>query len=167
MHGPARVILVDQRDNAVGEAEKLDAHRSGALHRAFSVFVLDPEGRVLLQRRAQSKYHSGGLWSNTCCGHPRPGEDTQAAAVRRLEEEMGFRCALTPLGTFVYRAQLGTLVEHEYDHVFVGRFDGSPTPDPAEVAEWRWVRLDELEAGLAAHPEHYTVWLARALPLVQ
>ncbi len=167
MQGQERVILVDQHDVVVGEAAKLEAHRAGALHRAFSVFVLDRAGSVLLQRRAESKYHSGGLWSNTCCGHPRPGEDTKAAAVRRLEEEMGFRCPLTPAGTFVYRAQLGELVEHEYDHVFVGRFDGSPEPDPTEVAEWRWVTVDELEAGLVAHPEHYTVWLPRALKLVR
>lgn len=167
MPGQERVILVDQHNAVVGEAEKLDAHRAGALHRAFSVFVLDREGRVLLQRRAESKYHSGGLWSNTCCGHPRPGEDTRAAAVRRLEEEMGFRCALEPVGTFVYRAQLGELVEHEYDHVFVGRFEGNPTPDPAEVAEWRWARLDKLAGDLSERPECYTVWLPRALPLVR
>lgn len=157
------VILVDERDVVVGEAEKLEAHRRGTLHRAFSVVVLDGTGRVLLQRRAGSKYHSGGLWSNTCCGHPRPGEDTGAAAARRLREEMGFRCPLEPAGTFVYRAQLGELVEHEYDHVFAGRFDGSPKPDPVEVAEWRWVGLDELAEDLEAHPERYTVWLGRAL----
>lgn len=158
-----RVILVNERDVVVGEAEKLEAHRTGALHRAFSVFVQDGAGRVLLQRRTASKYHSGGLWSNTCCGHPRPGEDTPAAAARRLREEMGFVCPLEPAGTFVYRARLGDLVEHEYDHVFAGVFDGSPQPDPAEVAEWRWVSVDELERNLAAHPGRYTVWLAPAL----
>lgn len=167
MQRQERVILVDQHDVAVGEAEKLDAHRSGALHRAFSVFVIDREGRVLLHRRAESKYHSGGLWSNTCCGHPRPGEDTRAAAARRLEQEMGFRCGLEPAGAFVYRAQVGELVEHEYDHVFVGRFDGKPRPDPAEVAEWRWVRPDELAGDLRARPERYTVWLPQALLLVR
>lgn len=158
-----RVILVNEHDVVVGEAEKLAAHRAGALHRAFSVLVQDGAGRVLLQRRALSKYHSGGLWSNTCCGHPRPGEDTRAAAARRLREELGFECSLEPAGAFVYRAQLGELVEHEYDHVFAGRFDGSPRLDPAEVAEWRWVRVDELEEDLRAFPERYTVWLAKAL----
>lgn len=163
MGEPERVILVDARDVPVGEAEKLEAHRRGALHRAFSVFLLDRAGRVLLQRRAASKYHSGSLWSNTCCGHPRPGEGAAAAAARRLQEEMGVQCPLEPAGAFVYRAQLGELVEHEYDHVFVGRFDGSPEPDPAEVAEWRWETRGELQADLAAHPERYTVWLAKAL----
>jgi isopentenyl-diphosphate delta-isomerase len=157
------VVLVDQRDRAVGEMEKLEAHRAGALHRAFSVFVHDGAGRVLLQRRAQAKYHSGGLWSNTCCGHPRPGEETRAAATRRLREEMGFECALEAVGGFVYRARMGELTEHEFDHVFAGRFDGDPRPDPAEVMEWRWMDLDELARDLKAHPERYTVWLAKAL----
>ncbi|HLB36849.1 MAG TPA: isopentenyl-diphosphate Delta-isomerase [Gemmatimonadales bacterium] len=158
-----RVILVDERDAPVGELEKLEAHRRGALHRAFSVFVHDREGRVLLQRRAQSKYHSGGLWSNTCCGHPRPGENTGAAATRRLREEMGFECRLEAAGGFLYRARLGDLTEHEFDHVFAGRFDGDPRPDPAEVAEWGWTHVDQLTRDLVTHPERYTVWLAKAL----
>ena len=158
-----RVILVDERDRPAGEAEKLEVHRQGRLHRAFSVFVLDGSGRVLLQRRATGKYHSGRLWSNTCCGHPRPGEDTLAAAGRRLAEEMGFQCPLKPAGAFVYRAPLGDLVEHEYDHVFRGRFDGDPRPDPAEVEAWQWMPLEALEAELAARPEDYTVWLPEAL----
>ena len=158
-----RVILVDQRDRPAGEAEKLEAHRHGRLHRAFSVFVLDSSGRVLVQRRAGGKYHSARLWSNTCCGHPRPGEETGAAARRRLLEEMGFECPLTPAGAFVYRAALGDLVEHEYDHVFRGQFDGDPRPDPAEVEAWQWVPLEELGAGLVARPQDYTVWLPEAV----
>jgi isopentenyl-diphosphate delta-isomerase len=158
-----RVILVDQRDRPAGEAEKLEVHRQGRLHRAFSVFVLDVLGRVLLQRRAAGKYHSGRLWSNTCCGHPRPGEDIRAAAERRLAEEMGFQCPLEPAGAFIYRAALGDLVEHEYDHVFRGRFDGDPRPDPAEVEAWQWMPLEALEAGLAARPGDYTVWLPEAV----
>jgi isopentenyl-diphosphate delta-isomerase len=158
-----RVILVDERDRPAGEAEKLAAHRQGRLHRAFSVFVLDASGRVLMQRRAATKYHSGRLWSNTCCGHPRPGEDTRAAAGRRLAEEMGFQCPLEPAGVFVYHASLGDLVEHEYDHVFRGRFDGDPRPDPAEVEAWQWMELEALEAGLAACPGDYTVWLPEAV----
>jgi len=158
-----RVILVDQHDRPVGEAEKLEAHRQARLHRAFSVFVLDSVDRVLLQRRAAAKYHSGRLWSNTCCGHPRPGEEAQAAAERRLAEEMGFQCPLEPAGAFVYQAALGDLVEHEYDHVFRGRFDGTPRPDPAEVEAWQWISREALEADLAAHPGDYTVWLPLAL----
>jgi isopentenyl-diphosphate delta-isomerase len=158
-----RVILVDQHDRALGEAEKLAAHREGNLHRAFSVFVLDEQGRVLLQRRTPAKYHSGGLWSNTCCGHPRPGEATPDAAARRLLEEMGFQTRLEAAGGFVYRAQLGDLVEHEYDHVFVGRYNGDPRPDPAEVDAWRWTPLKELEVDLRDRPERYSVWLPLAL----
>ena len=161
--GWEHVILVDERDAPVGVAEKLEAHRAGALHRAFSVFVQDRAGQVLLQRRAEAKYHSGGLWSNTCCGHPRPGEDTRAAATRRLREEMGVACALEAVGGFVYRARLGELTEHEFDHVFAGRFDGDPRPDPAEVVEWRWMNLDALTRDLEARPERYTVWLVNAL----
>lgn len=158
-----RVILVDQRDRPLGDADKLEVHRQGRLHRAFSVFVLDGAGRVLLQRRAAAKYHSGRLWSNTCCGHPRPGEEVGIAAERRLAEEMGFQCPLEAAGAFVYRAPVGDLVEHEYDHVFRGRFDGDPRPDPAEVEAWQWVPLQALEAGLAARPRDYTVWLPEAL----
>jgi isopentenyl-diphosphate delta-isomerase len=158
-----RVVLVDERDRPLGDADKLDAHRQGRLHRAFSVFVVDGVGRLLLQRRAALKYHSGRLWSNTCCGHPRPGENTRAAAERRLAEEMGLGCPLEAVGAFVYRAPLGDLVEHEYDHVFRGRFEGDPRPDPAEVEAWRWMPLEDLHADLAAYPGTYTVWLSEAL----
>lgn len=158
-----RVILVDERDHELGSELKLAAHRTGSLHRAFSVFVLDGAGRILLQRRAAAKYHSSGLWSNTCCGHPRPGEPTRRAARRRLREEMGFECELEPVGEFLYRARIGDLVEHEYDHVFVGRFDGEPEPHPGEVAEWRWTEPCALRAELGERPEAFTVWLAGAL----
>lgn len=137
------------------------------MHRAFSVLVFDAAGRLLLQQRAGGKYHSPGLWSNTCCGHPRPGEDTAAAAERRLREEMGFDCGLEPAGAFVYRAEIGALVEHEVDHVFTGGFDGTPQPDAAEVAAWCWVDPAELAADLAARPERYSAWLGRALERVR
>jgi isopentenyl-diphosphate delta-isomerase type 1 len=162
-----RVVLVDEQDRELGEADKLEAHRTGALHRAFSVFVFDRTGRVLLQRRAQGKYHSGGRWSNTCCGHPRPGERIEAAARRRLNEEMSVDCELQPVGRFVYRAAVGELIEHELDYVLVGRFDGEPRPDPLEVAEWRRADLPALARDADAHPERYTVWLPRALDLVR
>ncbi|GIW52774.1 MAG: isopentenyl-diphosphate Delta-isomerase [Gemmatimonadales bacterium] len=158
------VILVDAADRPIGSAPKLDVHRDGRLHRAFSVFVFDPRGRLLLQRRALGKYHSGGLWSNTCCGHPRPGEATAAAAARRLREEMGFGCSLQPAGTIVYRAALAEgLWEHEYDHLFTGRYNGDPRPDPSEVAEWRWVEMNDLLRELGDRPSSFTVWFEPAL----
>jgi isopentenyl-diphosphate delta-isomerase len=159
-----QVILVDEQDRELGSVEKLQAHREGALHRAFSVFVFDAAGRLLLQRRAAGKYHSGGLWSNTACGHPRPGEATAAAARRRLREEMGFDCELREAFDFLYRAELaGGLVEHEFDHVFVGRFDGEPAPDAEEVEGWRRATLEELREDLRRSPDEYSYWLRVAL----
>lgn len=153
------VILVDLQDRVVGEAEKLKAHREGLLHRAFSVVVFDDRHRILLQRRHVDKYHSGGLWSNTACGHPRPSEILADAAARRLYEEMGIRCELTHQFGFVYRADVdGGLVEYEYDHVFFGRYDGDPTPDEAEVEEWCWSPPSEIASELAEHPDAYTYW---------
>jgi len=158
------LVLVDEQDHEVGTGEKMAVHRAGKLHRAFSVFVTDPAGRILLQRRAGAKYHSGGKWSNTCCGHPRPGEPVLAAAHRRLDEEMGFDCPLREEFIFIYRADLDhDLVEHELDHVFVGSFDGDPIPDPAEVSEWRVVSPSGLAEDLGRHPERYTAWLKPAL----
>lgn len=163
------VILVDACDAPVGVAPKLHAHRVGALHRAFSVFLLDARNRVLMQRRAPGKYHSAGLWSNTCCGHPRPGERTPAAATRRLAEEMGVSApSLRHVGVVRYRARLSNrLIEHEVDHVYVGRFDGVPHPDPAEADAWRWEALDALERAQHTHPARYSVWLPFALPVVR
>ena len=159
-----QVILVDERDRELGAGEKLRAHREGVLHRAFSVFIFDGAGRLLLQKRARGKYHSGGLWSNTACGHPRPGEATASAARRRLREEMSLDCELREAFEFVYRAELdGALVEHEYDHVFVGTHDAEPAPDPAEVEEWRWVSMRELREGLRDEPQRYSFWLKVAV----
>lgn len=153
------VILVDRDDVPLGTREKQDAHLDGALHRAFSVFVFDSAGRMMLQRRAASKYHSGGLWSNTCCSHPRPGEATAAAARRRLREEMGFDCVLEPAFSFVYRADVGGgLIEHEFDHVFLGGFDGAADPAPGEVDEWKWARPETLARQLRDEPERFTYW---------
>lgn len=159
-----RVILVDLADRPIGIASKLAVHRDGRLHRAFSVFVFDPRGRLLLQRRASGKYHSGGLWSNTCCGHPGPGEATADAAARRLREEMGFDCALQPAGAIVYRAEVAAgLWEHEYDHLFTGTYKGDPRPDPQEVEDWRWVAIDELSLELRESPASFTAWFEPAL----
>lgn len=153
------VILVDSDDVPIGIHAKQDAHIAGLLHRAFSVFVFDSHGRALLQRRATAKYHSGGLWSNTCCSHPRPGESTLAAAQRRLFEEMGFNCPLSTAFSFVYRADVGGgLTEHEYDHVFIGHFDGDPAPDPTEVEDWRWISVEALKREVRARPDRFTYW---------
>ena len=162
-----QVVLVNEQDEAVGVAEKLHAHVEGVLHRAFSVFVFNDRGELLLQQRHPAKYHSGGLWSNTCCSHPRPGEPVEVAAQRRLQEEMGFVCPVRRLFGFVYRAEFAEgLVEHEYDHVFVGRFDGRPVPDAAEVADWRWIAPDALRQDVHAHPERYTYWFRLVLDRV-
>jgi isopentenyl-diphosphate delta-isomerase len=159
-----RVILVGPDDEEIGTAAKLAAHASGALHRAFSVFVMNRRGEILLQRRAEGKYHSAGRWSNTCCGHPRPGEETAAAAARRLGEEMGFGCDLRRLFSFTYRVEMEDgLWEHEVDHVFLGRHDADPRPDPEEVGEWRWVSPRALRAEMDRAPDRFTPWLAPAL----
>ena len=158
-----RVVLVNESDEEVGVGEKLRVHRDGALHRALSVFLVNADGALLLQRRHPAKYHSGGLWSNTCCSHPRPGEPVAEAATRRLREEMGISCPLTPAFSFIYEADLGELREHEYDHVFVGSWEGSPEPDPREVSEWRWMGADDVRADVAAHPERYTFWFRHVL----
>ncbi|NNE70718.1 MAG: isopentenyl-diphosphate Delta-isomerase [Rhodothermales bacterium] len=153
------VVLVDTNDRPIGEMGKLEVHERGLLHRAFSVFVFNDRGELMLQRRAESKYHSGGLWSNTCCSHPQPGEIVQNAAHRRLWEEMRLECDIQPHFTFVYRAELDRgLVEHEYDHVFVGRTDRTPDPDPAEVADWRWTPVDVIRRELEERPGDFTSW---------
>ncbi len=156
------VVLVDSTDTCVGVLNKMEAHRRGTLHRAFSVSIRDSEGRLLLQKRALSKYHSGGLWTNTCCGHPRLGEAVSAAASRRLMEEMGFDCPLTPLFRTRYRAAVSNdLVENEFVHVFGGRFDGMPRPSPSEVEDWRWETVATIIADVAYRPECYSVWFRR------
>ena len=165
--GEELVVLVDAEDRELGSAPKSRVHRTGERHRAVSVFLFDEVGQVLLQRRADSKYHSPGLWSNTCCGHPRPRESAEAAARRRLREEMGVQCELRHVGTFEYRADVGQgLVEHEVDHVFTGRFAGAPTPDPAEVSEFQWVHLDDLVNDMRDNPGRYSAWLPLALTRV-
>ncbi|MDQ3917834.1 MAG: isopentenyl-diphosphate Delta-isomerase [Acidobacteriota bacterium] len=158
------LILVDENGDEVGVGEKLQVHREGRLHRAFSIFVFHPDGRLMLQRRAKSKYHSGGLWSNTCCGHPRPGEGTLEAAHRRLRDEMNFDCELRYLSNFTYRAELDNqLVEWEFDNVFVGTYDQDPRPNAAEAEGWRWIDVEELKAMIRQAPGDFTYWLRVAL----
>lgn len=157
------VILVNQDDEPTGTEEKLAAHRGGALHRAFSVFIVNSSGQLLLQRRASDKYHSRSLWSNTCCGHPRPHESVEQGSHRRLYEEMGISSDLRKLFDFIYRVELEDgLIEHEYDHVFVGHFNGVPTPNVREVSEWQWIDPAELEIDLKAHPHKYTYWFRQS-----
>jgi isopentenyl-diphosphate delta-isomerase len=158
------VILVDERDNPIGVAEKLEAHRTGKLHRAISVFIFNTNGEMLLQKRAKSKYHSGGLWTNTCCSHPRPNESNEVAAHRRLQEEMGFDCPLSEIHAFVYRVDFENgLTEHEYDHVFIGTFDGSPHPESQEAEDWKWISPATLKKDVAEYPDNYTYWFRLAL----
>ena len=154
------VVLVDARDVEVGVAPKLDAHRDGRLHRAVSVVLFDDGGRLLLQQRAGGKYHSAGLWSNTCCGHPRPGETITAAAQRRLSDELGIEdCGLTPVSEFLYYAEVDDgLVEHELDHVLIGRYSGELRLNPLEVSATRWIEQKLLFEELEERPGTYTAW---------
>ncbi|MEM5332184.1 isopentenyl-diphosphate Delta-isomerase [Paraburkholderia sp. JHI2823] len=160
---PDHVVLVNESDEAIGTAEKLEAHRRGLLHRAFSIFVIDDTGKLLLQRRAASKYHSGGLWANTCCGHPRQHEKIDVAANRRLREEMGFSCDLRHVGIFLYREPVGSgLIEHEIDHLFVGTFSGTPEANPDEVCEWDRVAVSTVVQRLFESPDEFTAWFRAA-----
>ncbi|MCD6659426.1 MAG: isopentenyl-diphosphate Delta-isomerase [Lentimicrobium sp.] len=161
------VILVDHDDRETGVMEKIQAHREALLHRAFSVFVFNSKGELMLQQRALGKYHSPGLWTNTCCSHPRPGEDTEAAAHRRLHEEMGFDCTLTKIFHFTYKAPFdNNLTEHEVDHVFVGFSDTLPVINPEEVESYRFATLDDISVEMAENPELFTVWFQIAFERV-
>jgi isopentenyl-diphosphate delta-isomerase len=161
-----RVILVDSDDRPLGTAPKLDAHVNGQLHRAFSVLVHDGADNLLLHKRARGKYHSGGLWTNACCGHPRAGEETVVAARRRLFEEMGVDCALMPLQTLIYRAEVGGgLVEHELVHLFTACWRGAVEPDPAEAEAHRWQQLQAVRRAALATPERFTPWFRLYLTL--
>lgn len=163
-----QVLLVSERDEPLGTMEKMEAHRRGVLHRAFSVFVFDKRGRMLLQQRALQKYHGGGLWTNTCCSHPFPDEEVATAAVRRLQEEMGFTTGLKDVFAFVYRADVENgLVEHEYDHVFAGEYEGAIHPNADEVADWKYLEMKEIKSWLHNHPEAFTAWFRIAFPRVE
>lgn len=153
------VVLVDQDDQKLGLMEKQQAHVAGLLHRAFSVFVFNSKGELMIQQRAASKYHSPTLWTNTCCSHPRDNETYEQAAHRRLEEEMGFDCELEYKFNFIYKAHLeNDLIEHELDHVFIGIFDGEPKLNPDEVMAYRWVELDDLKKDMEKNSQNYTAW---------
>ena len=161
------VILVDNKDNEIGTMPKMEAHIEGVLHRAFSVFIFNTKGDLLLQQRALDKYHSGGKWTNTCCSHPRSGEANIAAANRRLLEEMGMSCDLIYGFNFLYKANVENgLIEHEFDHVFYGITDDLPIINLTEVADYKYLNLYDLVADLKANPDQYTEWLKIAIDKV-
>ncbi len=154
------VILVDVNDNEIGFMPKMEAHLQGHLHRAFSIFIFNTNGELLLQQRALNKYHSGGKWTNTCCSHPRLGEKLEAAAKRRLLEEMGMECELKCVFNFLYKASITEeIFEHEYDHVFFGISNTIPIPQPMEVANFKYVSLQNLAIDLNKNPDDYSAWL--------
>ncbi|MFC4210718.1 isopentenyl-diphosphate Delta-isomerase [Pedobacter lithocola] len=162
-----QVILVDNNDLPIGQMEKLEAHKKGLLHRAFSVFIFNSNNELLLQQRAYSKYHSGGLWTNTCCSHPRFGEHNFDAANRRLDEEMGMKCSLTYAFSFTYKATFADgLIEHELDHVFFGNSDEIPKINKEEVENYKYISLKDLKIQIVKEPEIFTPWLKICLEKV-
>jgi isopentenyl-diphosphate delta-isomerase len=159
-----QVILINEQDQEIGAMEKIEAHRLGLLHRAFSVCLFHENGDMLLQQRAASKYHSPGLWTNTCCGHPRPGEATIDAAQRRLGEEMGMQTSLSPAFQFVYKTTLENgLIEYELDHVFFGHTNHKPILNPHEASDWRYISSSDLTQELLNHPNRFTFWFHRII----
>lgn len=162
------VILVNEKDEATGAMEKMEAHRKGLLHRAFSVFIFNTKGEMLLQRRAMNKYHSAGLWTNSCCSHPQPGEEVHEAAQRRLQEEMGFTAGLEKIFDFVYQANFDNgLTEHEFDHVFAGEYDGPVDFNKEEVMDYCYKSLEEVRSCLQQQPHKFTAWFHLAFPKME
>lgn len=154
-----KVVLVDSHDREIGIMPKLEAHEKGVLHRAFSVFLFNYKGQMLLQQRADEKYHSAGLWSNTCCSHPLPGENVSDAAKRRLREEMGISCNLNSAFNFIYKVDFSNgLTEHEFDHVLLGIYNEAPEVNPEEVKDWKYVHVEELILDMRLNPDNYTAW---------
>jgi isopentenyl-diphosphate delta-isomerase len=153
------IIEVDAFDKEIGPIEKMEAHYKGVLHRAFSILIFNSNNQLLLQKRHSEKYHSPGLWTNTCCSHPRFGESLQEAVYRRLKEEMGFTCELKEIFNFVYKVKFeNDLAENEYDHVFTGIYDGEVVPSEEEVEDFKWVSLNEVKDDIIANPHLYTYW---------
>lgn len=164
----SQVILVNETDEVTGVAGKMEAHQKGLLHRAFSVFVFNSEGKMLLQQRAIGKYHSGGLWTNACCSHPAPGQDSQEAAQKRLQEEMGFDIPVTRIFDFVYKADFENgLTEYEFDHVFAGRYDGPVDYNKEEVMDICYRTIEDIRGGLKTSPQSFTVWFHLAFPKIE
>ena len=158
-----QLILVNENDEEIGFGEKLPVHQNAQLHRAFSIFVMNGQNQLLLQKRAFHKYHSGGLWANTCCSHPIRGEKQEDSIHRRLKEEMGFDCDLMRMFNFIYKVKLDNdLTEYEFDHVYLGRFDGDPNPNPDEVNDWKWMDLEKVKDDIKMNPQTYTYWIRQA-----
>jgi isopentenyl-diphosphate delta-isomerase len=159
------LILVNEQDEMVGTMEKMEAHQKAMLHRAFSIFIFNSKGEMLIQQRAEEKYHCGGLWTNTCCSHPRPEEETAAAAGRRLQEELGFTTPLKKVFDFVYKAPFSNgLTEYEFDHVFFGEYEGDLKPDPKEVAAVRYLSVNTIRSMMEEEPTQFTPWFHIAFP---
>ncbi|MDD3072683.1 MAG: isopentenyl-diphosphate Delta-isomerase [Candidatus Pacebacteria bacterium] len=155
-----KIILVDEKDNQIGVGYKNKVHKEGKLHRAFSIFIFNSKGELLLQKRNKEKYHSGGLWTNTCCSHPLPNESVKEASKRRLKEEMGIICDLEEIHSFVYKKKFDNgLTEYEYDHVLIGKSDADPKINEKEAEDWKWVNVNSLKKDLENNPEKYTYWL--------
>jgi len=162
------IILVDKNDNQIGTGEKMPVHIKGELHRAFSVFIFNNKNELMLQQRADEKYHCGGLWTNTCCSHPYPDEKTVDGAERRINEEMGFDCKLKEIFSFLYKTKFENgLTENEFDHVFVGDYNNDPVINLKEVKEWKWVSIENLENDIKDNPQNYTCWLKNCLGKVK
>lgn len=165
---PEYVILVDENDAETGLMEKMEAHIHAFLHRAFSIFIFNSKGEMLLQRRALTKYHTPGLWTNTCCSHPRVGESLEQATFRRLREEMGMQCELKKAFDFVYKADVGQgLTEHEFDHVFFGYSDVEPVINTEEVDSWKYASVEAVKQDIALFPDNYTIWFRIAFQQVE
>ncbi len=161
------VVLVDENDKSIASLGKMEAHELGLLHRAFSVFIFNSQGKMLIHQRAKSKYHCGGLWTNACCSHPYLFEDLENAAKRRLQEELGFSCEVTKAFSFIYKAELDNgLTEHEFDHVFIANYEGNITPNQEEVEDYKYVDCDYLAFEMEHFSEKYTPWFRIALPKV-
>lgn len=162
-----KVVVVDSNDLALGEMDKTEAHQRGILHRAFSLFIFNDKNEMLLHQRADNKYHGAGLWTNACCSHPQWDENVKESAVERLNYEMGLHCDIQKAFSFVYHTSVENgLIEHEYDHIFIGFTNAEPKPNPCEVKAYKWLKPEFITADIEHHPEHYTYWFKSALPKV-
>lgn len=163
-----QIILVDKNDEQIGTGEKLDVHKKGLLHRAFSIYIFNTENKLMLQKRTSDKYHCGGLWTNTTCSHPRMGEKMEDAIHRRLQEEMGFDTELEKVTEFIYKVPFDNgLTEHEYLHVYFGRYNQPPDPNPKEAEDWKWITISDLEKAIETEKDSYTYWMKKTLPFIK